>query len=130
MTMDLSLFLSKLLGLYLTITCGLFLLYPRKEVQALLEAFTQDTALIVFSGAMTLLLGLALVIGHPIWEWSFRGVITVLGWITVLKGVLRLGFPQVTRRLAASAVRQLWYTPLIVLFALIGVWLTYVGFTG
>lgn len=125
--MDLSLFLAKVLGLYLIIVIAACVVQWR-GMKKVLEDFERSRGLIVFSGAWALLLGLLLVTSHNIWEWNFRGVITFLGWVTLLKGLLRLFFPQNIGKIARKVLWTPFYTMILGMFFLLGVWLTVVGF--
>lgn len=126
--MDLSLFLAKVLGLYLVIVIAACVVQWR-ELQKVLEDFERSRGLIVFSGAWALLLGLLLVVSHNIWELNFRGVITLLGWVTLLKGLVRLFFPRHIGKIARKALQTPFYALILSVFFLLGVWLTVVGFT-
>lgn len=127
-TMQLSLFLAKLLGLYTVIVCIAFLV-RRKDVPVLVDAWMKDTPLMVVSGAFTLILGLAIVLAHNVWTPDWRGAVTLLGWMGVLKGVLRLFLPTSARSWAKGMVDSPWYALVLLVFFAVGVWLTYVGFT-
>ncbi|MCX5794799.1 MAG: hypothetical protein NTY77_04830 [Elusimicrobia bacterium] len=87
------------------------------------------------NAALTYLLGLlALVIGslivhyHDIWVGDWPVLITVLGWIAVVKGIMIIAFPnamqRLTRRLLAGAAPRI-----VPYFALsLGLLFGYLGF--
>ncbi len=127
--MELSLFLAKVLGLYLVIVC-LAVLTHRDEVEKLVKEFSKnDNRLFLFSsGAIILILGLMLVVSHNVWEPSWRGVITLLGWLTVFKGGVRLFAPNAITKSSGKIIKSGWYQILLVVFLFMGVWLAYIGF--
>ena len=55
--------------------------------------YTEDRAITISTGYITLLLGLFTVVAHNIWVWDWPVVITILGWSTLTKGVMKVGFP-------------------------------------
>lgn len=126
--MDLSLFLAQVFGLYLVIVCTAFFLH-KKDLPAILNEFERNKLLAVISGAMALLLGLALVVSHNIWEMNWRVLITLIGWISIVKGCARLFFLEQVHLFARKLVASPWHSVIMVVFFCMGLYLTYVGFT-
>ncbi|MDP2873922.1 MAG: hypothetical protein Q8N84_01330 [bacterium] len=56
--------------------------------------YTEDKTITVSTGYITFLLGLVTVILHNIWVTDWRVAITILGWVTLLKGITKIGFPE------------------------------------
>jgi hypothetical protein len=52
-----------------------------------------DPALSILVGILTLLAGLAIVNAHNLWVSDWRVIITILGWLAIIRGVLSLLFP-------------------------------------
>lgn len=127
--METSIFLAQVLGVYyLTVGVGFVFNgdYYRKE---LLKMF--DNALFMFyGGIMALLLGLLMVHFHNFWTKDWTVVITIIGWIAVVKGVLLIAFPRSLN----------WFKPLLkskssikamtILVLLIGAFFAWKGFGG
>lgn len=124
-----SIFLAKLLGLIMVILYGSVLL-RLNEYRQIWKNLPDQKFLIMLSGFIALLLGLLLVLTHNIWAFDFRGLITVLGWIILASGILRLLFPTEMIKYALKLISNDYCLKgeLIVLF-LLGLFLTYVGFT-
>lgn len=55
--------------------------------------YTEDLTITISTGYITMLLGLVTVVAHNVWVWDWPVVITILGWSTLIKGVLKVGFP-------------------------------------
>ncbi|PIR68185.1 hypothetical protein COU49_02465 [Candidatus Nomurabacteria bacterium CG10_big_fil_rev_8_21_14_0_10_35_16] len=55
--------------------------------------YTEDRTITVSTGYITMLLGLITVVMHNIWVWNWPVVITILGWSTLIKGIIKIGFP-------------------------------------
>jgi hypothetical protein len=124
--MSLSIFFAQLLGLYFLIL-AVFMLFRKKYVEEIAGDFFATRGLLYFAGAINLLIGLIIVIVHNIWVWDWRVVITLLGYLFILKGVVRMAFPETSRAIEPKMLRGYWI--IFVIVAIIGIYLTYKGFT-
>ncbi|KKS05358.1 hypothetical protein A3K01_03670 [candidate division WWE3 bacterium RIFOXYD1_FULL_43_17] len=87
---------------------------------------TEEKAITVSTGYITFLLGLVTVILHNLWASDWRVVITVLGWVTLLKGIMKMGFPEhVHKRAQLFKNQQTLWGFIIFLF---GAWLFWMSF--
>jgi hypothetical protein len=126
--MLISLFLAKFLGLYMLIVSAIWLLRKR-QLQDAIEQIFSSRALIAIMGFLSLFIGLAIVISHPIWEMNWRSLITIIGYLEIVRGILRLGFPSFVSDVGSKVLRDgYWFVLPIV--ALLGVYLTFHGFFG
>lgn len=57
-------------------------------------AYTEDRTITVSTGYITMLLGLVTVVAHNVWVWDWPVVVTVLGWVTLCKGIEKVCFPD------------------------------------
>lgn len=124
--MDVSIFLAKLIGLYFIIIGALCILRKRQMVLTGKELVSSKSALIV-SAKISLLFGLVIAIDHTIWEYSWRGLITALGYIMILRGIIRYAFPTVVKNLASKMPDE-GYVLISLIILGIGIYLTYCGF--
>jgi hypothetical protein len=60
---------------------------------SVLKEFIANRALIFLTGVLALLAGVAIINVHNVWEPDWRVIITVLGWLLVLRGIMLLVFP-------------------------------------
>lgn len=127
--MELSIFLAKLMGLYLIIISAAVLIRRKEIDESLVAEFFKNRGFVFFSGALILILGLLVVLNHNIWELSWRGLITFLGWLTVAKGVTRLFVMNAAIKASSKLVKGHGYTIILTISLLVGIWLTYIGFT-
>jgi hypothetical protein len=92
--MDRSLFLARLLGpTFVAIALGMLInlgMYEGMIAEAL-----HPGILFYLSGLLSLLAGLAIVNLHNTWCADWRVVITVLGWLMTIGGIIRIVVPQV-----------------------------------
>ncbi len=125
--MELSLFFAKLLGLYMLIIAA-DLLLRRHELEGAVKDFASSKGLLVLSGSLSLLLGLAIVIAHPIYELNWRGLVTLLGYLLILRGAIRTAFPSRLQKRLVSVFKH-GYWAIFVVILVLGIFLTYAGFT-
>lgn len=80
------------------------------------------------AGAFTLLAGLVVIAVHPYWRGVAAFSVSALGWLTAVKGFLLVAFPATVLSVPADwmGAVNLWRV-VYVAFALLGLYLTYVG---
>jgi len=127
MLMDLSIFLAKAMGLYIAIAC-LAILINRKPLDKVFKSYAKDIGMVFFHGAMALILGLILVLNHNIWTMDWVGLVTLLGWITLLKGVARMFLPEKAIQTGLSIYNSA-STLFLIIGLVLGIYLAYMGFT-
>ncbi len=125
--MELSIFLAKVLGLYLLIVPAAVLL-KRKQFAGLANEFVTNLAVVFLSGLISLVFGLLMVVSHNVWTADWRAIITTIGWLALAKGVVRILFPKKLATLAIDPASAKGTFALIVLLGL-GIYLTYIGFS-
>lgn len=126
--MDLSLFLAKIIGLFLCIVAGA-LLFNRKSIVLLFSLYQHPEAVLI-TGFLDTFIGLALVLTHNIWIMNFQVIITLVGWILLVRGIGRILFPKsVVGMLEKYKKMQSLITVLLVIVFGIGAYLAYMGFT-
>ena len=103
---------------------GLSLLLNRELAPALAEQLSRDLGLIVVSGGLLLVAGLAIVGSHNVWA-GWPVLVTLLGWLAVIGGVLRILIPARLAALAPSLVQNGGIvTGVSVLVLVLGIYLT------
>jgi hypothetical protein len=109
------------------ILCLIFLLRKKAFLEELFR-MVEDKGFLLFSGYLALLLGLVTVILHNIWIADWRVVITIFGWLSLIKGVVRIGFPEVTQRFVPTFKdKPTLIRILLVIMGLLGVWLIWMS---
>lgn len=98
------------------------------DMQALLSQFEANSLWTWVTGAFILLFGLFVVAAHPYWRGAAAIIVSLLGWLITLRGLLLFAFPQTFVTAAHSMIgAQAWWVAACVVFALVGLYLTYVG---
>jgi hypothetical protein len=115
--MPTSIFLAKLIGPFFLIV-ALSLLVNQAQFRTIADEFMRSPALVFLTGLMILPVGLAIVLTHNVWTGDWRVLITLLGWLTIVSGAVRLLVPQ----RALSIGRKLYAKP-NVLYVSAAIWL-------
>ncbi len=91
--METSLFLAKVFGILFTVV-GLGFLINFKSYQKIYDDFFKNSAILYMGGLLALIMGILLVLYHNVWEGGWVVIITVLAWMSLIKGVCLLVFPN------------------------------------
>lgn len=76
---------------------------------ALIEQGSANPALILTTGVITFVVGLAIVRAHNHWSGGWPVVVTVLGWLFLLGGLVRVLFPTQLASAAIGLAHDTWY---------------------
>jgi hypothetical protein len=120
---------ARVLGPFLVISC-VTAAVRASDMQALVTDVGANPVWPWVTGAFILAGGLLIVALHQYWRGAAAVVISVMGWLLVLRGFFLLAFPTAFISMANSMLgaSALWRT-VCVCFALIGLGLTCVGWT-
>ena len=127
MEITLSYFLARFFGIYFLIFAILWLL-RQNQIRDIIKDIFSRPALLAVTGIVSLILGVAIVVSHDIYEWSWRGFITLLGYLAIIKGISRIGFPKNEKKMAYSLIKGTSYWVCFLILLVIGLWLSYTGF--
>ena len=126
--MDISLFLAQAFGIFFVVG-GLGLVMKQDVITKFFTRYTSNRADVMIGGFVALLVGTPLILIHNVWEGTWEVVVTVIVWVTFLKGVIRILAPDYVVALAHKMQHQeglvksmLW------LMVALGGYLMYVGF--
>ena len=127
--MDASLFLARLIGpIFVIVGIGLLLIGDR--YRAVVDEVMWSHTLLYLFGAIALTGGLAIVLTHNVWVWDWPVIITIVGWLMIVRGSLRIVFPQQVEDLARKMVAG-WSNILLIsglLVITLGAFLCWKGF--
>jgi uncharacterized membrane protein len=90
--MDTSILLARLIGPYI-IVIGASLILNQKIFRQIIEDFPKNPSLVFVTGLLTFVTGLATVLFHNIWVADWRLIITIFGWLVLIKGVFLVVLP-------------------------------------
>jgi hypothetical protein len=126
--MQTSIFLARLIGPVMALV-GISLLMNETAFRKMAMEFLRSPALIFLSGMILMPAGLAVVLNHNVWVLNWPLIITLLGWIAVISGALRVFAPDRALKIGKKAIASKEITTTAAAFWLvIGAVLCYFGF--
>jgi hypothetical protein len=124
--MEISMYLARLFGVYFLVIAFLMMM-RKKECKESFKSFFENHGAILLSGALSLFGGLAILVSHRVLTLDIRGIITVLAIFMVLKGILRIGYPEIVSRWARAMLERRWAL-IVVILLILGIYMTMQGF--
>lgn len=118
---------ARVLGPFFTIVM-IVAMARAADMKQVLAEFTASDVWPYVTGTFILAGGIGIVAFHQIWRGAAAIIVSVLGWLLVIRGILLMAFPGVFASLANRMVgaTAAWITAFVVMTVL-GVYLTYVG---
>jgi hypothetical protein len=103
--MPTSIFLAKLLGPILVVVAA-GVLMNRKSLGALAQGLLGNPALLFLLGFLDFVSGLAIVLIHDVWVADWRIIITLLGWLLLVRGMVRILIPDQVKPYGAKMLKN------------------------
>ena len=121
--MTLTAFLAQLFGIY----AGVAMIIRRRSMLEVMNAFPEQRPLIFILAMIRILIGLSVVLAHNRWAGTLPIVVTLIGWLTLLRGIALLLLPANVERKALTFFEQnnFYYAAVMIVF---GLWLTYAAY--
>jgi hypothetical protein len=79
---------------------GCAMLVNREIFPAIIDQISHDYGLIVLSGILLLLAGIAIVRVHNYWSGGWQIIVTLFGWLAIAGGLARMWVPQMAGPIA------------------------------
>lgn len=92
--MELSILVAKLSALFF-IAVGIRAVSGNLNIKKMLASFDDSQGLTIMSGFAMIAIGGLLVENHNIWVKDWPVLVTIIGWASLIKGVIFVGFPDV-----------------------------------
>lgn len=99
----------------------------RKNMSRLIQEYADNMALTYLGGLLAMVFGLLIVVSHNVWVADWRAIITVAGWLGLIKGIVLLLAPASIGKYVEMA-RSPMTTVMFVAVLAIGLYLSYVGY--
>jgi hypothetical protein len=93
--MESTLFLAQLLC-WIFAVLGVSLLVAPAWYDAITKDILKSPSMIHMGSFLSLAMGVAIVLVHNVWEWSFALIVTLFGWANIVKAIVPLWFPDWT----------------------------------
>ena len=121
-------FIAQIIGLLFSID-AVGVLINTAIYRRMVEEFTESPALRYLGGILALFFGLFILNFNNAWTADWTVIITIIGWLSVVKGVLLIVFPKVYlqftnwMRMGDAVMRYMG-----IIYLLLGLFLTFKGF--
>ena len=90
-----TIIIAQVLGFFFAFV-GISMVTNRKNTVAVIEASIQNKAVLWLWGFLATLIGATIVVLNNVWTSGLPLLVTVLGWIALIKGAFILFFPNAT----------------------------------
>ena len=107
-----SIFLARLIGTPLLII-GVAMLLNQAYYRSMIREVIASKVSFYVAAAVGIIVGLAIVLVHNVWEANWRVLITLFGWINLLRGVVTVLFPAQAMEFAGRHIGGSKHVPLI-----------------
>lgn len=119
--------LARILGPFVTVLAAVGIARGA-SMGELLKAFESSPVWSWVVGAFVLLIGITVVALHSQWRGPTAIVVSVLGWLIVIRGFMLLAFPNVVTTIATRTLGvQTFWQFVMVLMIIVGVYLSLMG---
>ncbi|MFC1454620.1 hypothetical protein ACFLQI_00845 [Candidatus Undinarchaeota archaeon] len=127
MVTEFSILFAKIASL-MFLSLGVGALFDKNLYKKIMDDTFKNTALTFFLGAATVVLSMLILNYHNIWSSDWTVVITLFGWIGLIKGIVIMAFPKSikgfgTKVFTSGIAKIIPYTSII-----IGLIFAYLGF--
>jgi hypothetical protein len=106
-----SIFLARLLG-PLLLAVGAGILINPKPFHTMASEVIRSVTLVYLFGLFDCAAGLAIVLTHNVWTANWRVLITLIGWLMLFRGAVRILIPETIMGFAAKAIRNKQLIPI------------------
>lgn len=127
--MEPSILIAKIIAVvYLSASLGGF--FSRHYYRRLAEDMYKNAALTYMMGFVTVIVGSLIVLHHNLWLGDWRVLITMVGWLALIKGVSIIAFPQLMQRLSEPFLTEKSQKVIPYVTLALGLLFGYFGFAG
>ena len=122
-----TIILAKILGLYF-LGIGVALLFNLKRFKELYQQIAQNNIFCYLGGVLALFLGAFIVSVHNVWVMEWPVTLTILGWLSLIKGFWLLVCYRCVQVFSFMSQRSnVFYKIIGVFVTLLGIFFTYQG---
>jgi len=117
---------ARVIGPWLVIVPGIVVLRA-PDIGALASDFFKSDLFVWFAGALLLFTGLLIIAFHQYWSSAAAALISLFGWILVLRGLVLMAAPELYERAAIVMQGVTVVRSVFGVLVAIGLYLTHVG---
>ena len=123
-----AVFIARLLGPFFVVI-GLGIVLNEQLYTGMITEAVHSPTLIYFSGLFSLIPGLAILNVHRTWTADWRVIVTIMGWLLVFGGCVRIVLPQLTIKTATTIYSGSTALVVVAVIALaLGAFLSFQGY--
>ena len=116
-------FLATVIGWYM-VTFSLLMLFRHEHVKSVVIDIMASRGLFFILAILTFVLGLLMVASHNIWVMGWPVIITLISWLVLVSGIIRLFFPDEAPKMGRAFLNEpMRMNIAAVVFLLIGLYL-------
>lgn len=126
--MDLTIFLAHLIGPTM-LAVGLGLFVSRNYYSKVYRHLENETLGVLMTGVAALVIGILMVTNHNVWDSFLTGIISLVGWSSLIKGLLLIVVPRTVDKIGDwASERPEVFSFAGVLYLVLGAYVSYMAF--
>lgn len=118
--MEKSLILAEFWGWYLILFFTIIMINTKRVKQ--MYEYVKDEKLLFIISLIAIIIGLINIMMHNLWTSDWRIIITLFGWIALLKGIIFFSYPKLVNQKILSYWLK-WFPFLMVFMLFLGLYL-------
>jgi len=91
--METSVFIAKVIAV-IYLSFGFGMLFSGNYYKKIISKLIDDSSYMFLGGFMAIVFGMLIVEYHNIWIKDWTVLVTIIGWMALVKGIILLAFPQ------------------------------------
>jgi len=125
--METSILIAKILAtVYFSFFLGL--LFSSKYYKKELPKLVDNSAYLILGGYMAIVFGFLILEFHNYWNSDWTVIITIFGWLSLLKGIILIVFPQMFTAYKTTILKTENQKYILILLLILGAFFGYFGF--
>lgn len=125
--MCISIFYAQVIGLWLALI-GLATVVHHVRFKKAMSDSLSHAGLMTLTGLVALAIGLLIVVSHNIWVPAWPVVVTIVGWIFIIQGVMRIFWPEAFSKMMKDMTAGSGFTVMSWVWLIVGLYLIWAGF--
>jgi uncharacterized membrane protein len=124
---DTTLFLAQLIGPTM-LAVGLGIFFSRNYYTKVYRNLENETLAVLMSGIAALVIGIVMVMNHNIWNGFVAIVVTLVGWLSIAKGLVLIIIPRTLDRVGDKLSGTAFFPFIGGAYALLGAFISYAAY--
>lgn len=126
--MELTLFLTQVIGIYLVLI-GLICIVKRKMMMQAMGDVVTNKSLLYVIAIIELIAGISLVISHNVWVWNYAVIVTIVGWLMLIEALAYMALPYSwVKKIFRMFNTKGWYVGGGLAAVILGAYMVAIGF--